>query len=102
MTGFATFIPKLFEYNYRQKASSSGSYSGLAKAVGSAIGNTCRKPSHFFTFKLGGSAAGNKIYVEDHTQSSALTYLGGSPTSNICRIPSHFFTTNQWWAKLQL
>lgn len=36
--GFATFIPKLFEYNYRQKASSSGSFSGLAKAVGSAIG----------------------------------------------------------------
>lgn len=36
--GFATFIPKLFEYNYRQKASSSGSWSGLAKAVGSAIG----------------------------------------------------------------
>jgi hypothetical protein len=43
VAGFATFIPKLFEYNYRQKASSSGSFSGLAKAIGSAIGNVVHK-----------------------------------------------------------
>lgn len=36
--GFATFIPKYFEYHFRRNASSSGRSGGLSKSLGSVVG----------------------------------------------------------------
>ena len=38
VVGLGTFIPKMFEYGFRQKASTTGSATGVTKELGTAIG----------------------------------------------------------------
>ena len=45
--GYFTFIPKYFEYHFRQKASTVGATGGLSQSVSSAVGILVRQNETF-------------------------------------------------------